>query len=104
MRRGSKGRDRCPYASYTTNILSFKEGGSGRCRTRVIIHLWGKRGRGGVNIRTKRDEPTAKTAAHRHKRERTNWLWFGKAEKPTMRNISEGRMILVGELIAIFDE
>jgi hypothetical protein len=46
----------------------------------------------------------AKKAAHRHKRERTNWLWFGSAEKPTMRNISAGRMIRAGQPIAILDE
>jgi hypothetical protein len=50
------------------------------------------------------DEPRAKKADHRHTRERTNQHWFGRAEKPTMRNISEGRMIRAGQTIAILDE
>ena len=55
-------------------------------------------------MRTRKDELMAKKADHCQMRERTNRLCFGNAEKPTMRNISEGRMILVGQLIAILDE
>jgi hypothetical protein len=64
----------------------------------------GKRGREGVNIRTKMDEARVKKAVHRHTLERTNRHWFGRAEKPTMRNICAGRIIRAGQLIAILDE